>query len=43
MTTLNLVQHRSGANVWENVGGSAKWDLERWLVAFTAGACLAAG
>jgi hypothetical protein len=40
--TLNLVQHRSGASVWDREAGS-EWDLERWLVAILSGALVAAG
>ena len=43
MTTLNLVQHRSDTDVWENFAASATCDTERWLVAFAAGVCLAVG
>jgi len=37
--TLNLVQHRSGANMWDREP-AAEWDTERWLVAMLASACL---
>lgn len=39
---LNLEQHRSDTNVWDNVS-SAPWDTERWLAALVAGGCLVAG
>jgi hypothetical protein len=40
--SLNLEQHRSNTNVWDNVS-SAPWDTERWLAAFVAGGCFVAG
>jgi hypothetical protein len=40
--TLNLVQHRSGPNVWDRVE-RREWDRERWLLAFAAGVLLASG
>lgn len=39
---LNLVQHRSGPCVWDSPDAN-EWDLERWLLAAAAGACIAAG
>ena len=38
---MNLVQHRGEQNVWDRAG--AQWDVERWVVATVAGACLAGG
>ena len=38
--TENLVQHRSQESVWERRDA---WDIERWLTAVAAGACLVAG
>ena len=35
--TLNLVQHRSGPNIWQREP-AAEWDRERWLLAMIAGA-----
>lgn len=40
--TLNLVQHRGEPSVWDDACAPA-WDIERWLTAATAGACVAAG
>lgn len=42
MTTLNLVQHRSGPSIWDRPA-VAEWDSERWLLAMIAGALLFAG
>lgn len=39
---LNLVQHRSGSNVWDRVE-SRERDVERWMIALLAGACLVTG
>ena len=40
----NLVQHRSDASVWDHVDQEhAHWDMERYLAAMTAGACLVIG
>jgi hypothetical protein len=39
--TLNLSQHRGEPSIWDEPG--ARWDTERWLAAFAAGACLVAG
>jgi len=36
---LNLVQHRSGASMWD-LEPTAEWDTERWLVAMLASAFL---
>jgi uncharacterized membrane protein len=38
--TENLVQHRSGANVWDR---RRQPDTGRWLAAATAAVCLGAG
>jgi hypothetical protein len=40
--TLNLVQHRSGASIWDR-GAHSDWDAERWLVAALASAFLIVG
>jgi hypothetical protein len=40
--TLNLVQHRSGASIWDHDRYS-EWDAERWLVAVMASAFLFVG
>lgn len=40
--TLNLVQHRSGASMWDREP-TAEWDTERWLVAMLASVFLYAG
>ena len=40
--TLNLVQHRGGPSIWDQ-DVRAEWDVERWLAAMAAGACLAYG
>ena len=37
--TLNLVQHRGSAGLWDGAGAGASWDLERWM-AWTAGSSL---
>ena len=39
---LNLEQHRSNINVWDNVS-TPPWDTERWLAALIAGGCVVAG
>lgn len=41
--SMNLVQHRSQPQVWENFHSKFEWDAERSLIAVTAGACLFAG
>jgi hypothetical protein len=41
--TLNLVQHRTDANVWDRADERTEWDTERWLVAVMAGAFLVSG
>ena len=41
--TLNLVQHRSDASVWDRTDDRMEWDTERWLVAVMAGAFLVSG
>src|SRR5438105_4897371 len=41
--TMNLVVHRSDANVWERAGRMSNWDMERWLVGAVACTCLLAG
>jgi hypothetical protein len=38
----NLVLQRSEPSIWDREGRS-EWDLERWLAAMAAGACLAYG
>ena len=40
---LNLVQHRSGPNVWDVPSSACAWDLERWMLGAAAGACIASG
>jgi len=40
---LNLVQHRSGPNVWERSTTRHQWDVERWLAAMVAGGLVLAG
>jgi len=40
--TLNLVQHRSGPDIWDRAARS-EWDTERWILAAIAGVLLAAG
>jgi len=40
--TLNLVQHRSGPNVWDRTAATES-DPERWLVAMAAGALVVSG
>jgi hypothetical protein len=39
---LNLVQDRSGTNVWDRAA-TAPWDIERWLAAVIAGGCVGGG
>jgi len=39
---LNLVQHRSGASMWDREP-AAEWDTERWLVAMLASVFMYAG
>jgi hypothetical protein len=39
---MNLVQHRSGPNVWDRVD-EGEWDLERWLLGAAAGALVVTG
>jgi len=41
--SINLVQHQSQPNVWENFHSKFEGDAERKLIAVTAGACLFAG
>ena len=41
--TLNLVQNRSAASVWDRANDRMEWDTERWLVAVLAGAFLVSG
>lgn len=41
--TLNLVQHRGGASVWERSRARDHWDTERWLAMMLAGGCFLAG
>jgi hypothetical protein len=40
--TLNLVQHRSGPNVWDRPA-CREWDAEGWLLAVGAGVLLVTG
>jgi len=40
--TLNLVQHRSGASMWDREP-TAEWATERWLAALMASVFLVAG
>jgi len=40
---LNLVQQRSGPGVWERSRARDQWDVERWMAAMLAGACVLAG
>ena len=37
--TLNLVQHRGSADIWDAAGRGTSWDVERWM-AWTAGSSL---
>ena len=39
---LNLVQHRCETNVWDRVENRER-DVERWMLALLAGACLVTG
>jgi hypothetical protein len=39
----NLVQHRSEGSIWDQVADRSHRDIERYLVAATAGACLVMG
>ncbi len=41
--TLNLVQHRTDSNVWDQVGSDREWDTERWLAAIAASVFIIAG
>ena len=41
--TLNLVQHRSEASIWDHLDHTPQWDTERYLAAILAGAFLVSG
>ena len=41
--TMNLVQHRSGPNVWDRCEVQRERDVERWLLASAAGVILISG
>jgi hypothetical protein len=43
VNSANLVQHRSETSVWDNVQQHAHADVERYLAAMLAGACLVIG
>jgi hypothetical protein len=43
MSTMNLVQHRSDTDVWEQVSAQSSSNFDRWLVSLGASACLMAG
>jgi hypothetical protein len=40
---MNLVQHRSGPNVWDRAEVQQERDVERWVLASAAGAILISG
>lgn len=40
---MNLVQHRSGPNVWDAAADPCGWDVERWALGAAAGGCIAYG
>jgi len=41
--TLNLVQKRGDASVWDRCDDRMEWDAERWLLGVMAGAFLISG
>jgi hypothetical protein len=40
---MNLELHRSNESIWDRSDDQVSWDVERWLIAATAGAFLIAG
>lgn len=38
MVSMNLVEHRSESDVWENIGAARRWNATRFLAVVTASA-----